>query len=241
MIMKTKRCNIIRAPLCSVLSLWLMLSAFVGVSAAGCEFSLSDAQTGVGRLLTVSLECEGASDICAFVAEIEYDATAVEYKSSKVTGEAAELSIYTAQAGKLRLVYLCEEGVNCIDKTPLVEFTFKALKSGTCQLSAAIHQVIDSSSSDVQVNRSIPAVISINASDSVKSAYKGSTDNTHADKSVQSDIADASDTESGFVYVRGKAFSVVLIVSAVAAALSVVCLAALFAYKLGVRRAGKKE
>lgn len=239
--MSRKPCSIIRALLCSVLYLWLVMSAFVCVSGAGCEFSFSDVQAGVGRVLAVSLECEGIEDLCAFVAEIEYDADALEYKSAKVMSEGAEFSINTVQAGRLRLVYLCEEGVNCIDKTPLVEFAFKALKSGTYQLSATVQQAIDSSSSDVQVSTVAPAVISINASDSVKSAYNYSADSSDTEKSLQSTIADSSDTESGIIYVRGKAFSVVLIVSAVAAVLSLVCLVALSAYKLGVHRTNNKR
>ncbi len=228
--------------------LTLLLISFVSASAAGCEFSLSDAQVKKGRIFTLSLECKADREICAFIAEIEYDTDALEYRSAKVTDKSAEYSVNATEEGKLRLVYLCEEGVNCKGKTPLMEFNFKALQSGVFQVSINAQQVIDINSSEIAVSKAEGAFVSVGTTaaqnnsqrvDSDKSEKVESKGNTEAEETTK--IDGSNGYSKGYTGVEGVDYDVVLIVASVTAVLVLLCLVGFCAYKYGVKVTIKKK
>ncbi len=232
-----------------IFCLTLVLYGVISVFAAGCEFCLTDAQVKKGRLFTASLECKADKEICAFIAEIEYDEDAVEYKSASVIDNEAQCSVNATESGHLRLVYLCEEGAGCKSKSPLIELKFKALKSGEHSLLLSVMQVIDRDSSDVQVNIAEGALVQVDALTESHSS-SGRKESVKADKaeatSGAEDIESASSEDKHedltfYTSVDGTDYDVILIVASVMAVLVLLCLVGFCAYKFGAKAAIKKK
>ena len=232
MMMNIKIYDVCKAFFCSVICTVLFLASFVNAWAAGCCFSLTDAQADKGRLFKVSLVCEGTEKIAAFVADIEYDSQALSYRSVSVNNKNAEYSINAVEEGKLRLAYLCEDGVDCADKEPLLDFTFKAEQAGGFEITAHIEQTIDADGTDVSINsEQLSAAVSIagkgyitsNADENVSSGSDAEKQETSAsaDKAVTIDIK-ASDKR--------------IIISVLALFLVFLCLAVVLIYRLGVMK-----
>lgn len=240
--------KIIKVSLLNVLCIVFMLSSFSVVWAAGSEFSLSPVQTSKGRLFSVSLECKADKEIGSFIAEIEYNADAVEYKSAKVTDKSAELSVNSTQEGLVRLVYLCEEGADCKSKTPLVQFTFKALQTGEHKISLGVRQVIDHRGADVEASGGDYAIVTVE-----DSAKRPDAQGSGADKKVDKDTnssaraedptkIEESETDHGYVtLVDERNHDVPLIIASVSMVLTLVCLVGICAYKYGIKAANKSK
>lgn len=234
---------------CFIICLSLALSVAVSASSAGCEFSLSQAQVKRGRLFTISLECKADREVCAFIAEVEYDADAVEYRSASVTDARARCSVNVTEAGLVRLVYLCEEGADCSGKSPLAELKFKALESGEFPMSLSVMQVVDGDASDVQVSKAEGTLVQVDAptesdngsgrKESVKS------DKTEAASAQDEPTSTSSEEESAnsnsYTSIEKAEYDVILIVASVAAVLVLLCLVGYCAYKYGVKAATKNK
>ncbi len=240
--------KIIKASLLIVFCIVFMLSSLSAVWAAGSEFTLSHAHAKKGRLFTVTLDCKGDRKIGSFIAEIEYNAVALEYRTAKVMDKSAEFSVNSTQEGMVRLVYLCEEGAECKSKTPLVELTFKALQTGDHGISLGVRQVIDSSGADVVVSGGTSAIVRVEASaNSPNAQSSGSDKSEEADpkNSVRAeDSTKIDDNEVGSQYatvIDGRDHDVLLIIVSVLTVLTLLCLVGFCAYKYGIKAASKEK
>ncbi len=234
---------------CVILCFTLISSVCFGVSAAGCEFALSDVQVKNGRIFTASLKCESDREISAFIAEVAYDEDALEYRSASTTDKSAQCSVNANESGHLRLVYLCEEGADCKGNLPLIELKFKALKNGDYPLSISVSQVVDSASLDVEVNKSEGALVQVGAitaaHNSVQREDNAKTKNTEKASGTIEEESTGSGNDNGdvtgYTGVDGAEHDVILIVASVMAVLTLLCLVGFCAYKYGIKVAIKKK
>lgn len=207
----------------------IFLTSVITASAQNCEFSLTNAQSEVGRLFRFSLECNSTKVISAFIAEIEYDAQALKYRSVSKESENGEYSINVLKEGKLKLVYMCEEGA---DDAPLLEFTFKAERSGEFKINACFEQVIDTNGADVTVNSVSAGIVTVNSPDKIKMTQKAEnieqyTNITEPSAENKTIVLEGSE--------QGKALTIMLLLFAFAH----IGLGVVFLYIFGVKKRKK--
>lgn len=234
MISRTKR-GVIASFL---LALLLTVSSAVVYSAEVAEFSLSNVQVQKGRLFEITLSAKGAEDIAAFVAQLEYDADSVEYRSCSVCDEAYEYSINTNENGKLTVAFLCEDGVNTTEEKPLIKFTFKAIKSKNSDISLSVRDVIDSHSQDVAVPSCVGSRVLVKRSDT---AENGPAKAENPNKNSTEIVDTNDDNTKGQMTLLGSPVNPAVIVSCGLALTAVLCGVVFFAYKLGVRKGRTKN
>ncbi len=215
--------------LLGVICMVFFLASVITASAQDCEFSLTDAQPNVGRLFRFSLECRSTNKIAAFVSEIEYDAQALKYRSVRKEAENAEYSINVMEEGKLRLVYLCEDGA---DNAPLFEFTFKAEQAGEFIISASFEQVIDVNGTEVPISSVESGLVTVDAPDKKPKTEKTESSEQYVNKTEPS-------AENKVIILEGREQRKVLIISVLIVIFVLICLVAVLLYKFGIKQREK--
>ena len=122
----------------------LLCSASMVCFAQGAEFYFEDTVAKQGRLFDITLYAKNGSDIAAFEAEITYDANSVAYRDYTLCGDGMQAQVNSSLNGLLKVVFLCEDGVDCSSDVPLISFSFKALSEGSSDVSADISGLINS-------------------------------------------------------------------------------------------------
>lgn len=113
----------------------------------GVHFGIDEIEVQSGRLFEASIKVGNASTLAAFSAEVEYDPSVLQYRSAK--SEAGELSVNTSETGKLRVVFLMEEGVGTDSGTGVLSLEFKALSAGDSRFKLCVDEAIDTEGRDL--------------------------------------------------------------------------------------------
>ena len=127
----------------------------------GVHFGIDETEVQSGRLFSASIKVSNASTLAAFSAEVEYDPSVLQYRSAK--SEAGELSVNSSESGKLRVVFLVEEGVGTDSGTELLTFEFKALSAGDSRLKLCVDEAIDTEGNDLTFTAYSEGIVHISA------------------------------------------------------------------------------
>lgn len=158
--------------------------------AQSTEFYFVDTEAKRGRLFDITLCARNNSDIAAFEAEVTYDADCLEYRNCTPSGDNVEVRVNSSENGLLRIVFLCEDGMDAVKDTELITFSFKALEEGSCSLSAQISGLIntDFEDADATVHGGCVIVSAPHVSGEAQSDKKAeSSENSEADTENESD------------------------------------------------------
>ena len=142
----TRGCKIL-VPL--ILCFSLLICGCITFVAQGAEFYFEDIEAKRGRLFDITLCAQKCSDVAAFVADITYDADVMEYRDYTLCDDNMQAQVNSSEEGLLRVVFLCENGVDCSKGASLIDFEFKAVKGGECSVNAAITDRVNSDCEDM--------------------------------------------------------------------------------------------
>lgn len=224
------------ALLAAVLMFSSILSAFADSDA---RFSLSDAQAEKGRTFEVTLRADIDAEISAFVCELSYDSQVLKFNSAEVLGKDVQHSVNTLEDGKVTAVYLCEEGIPCMNDTALMTFTFKALEKDKTQIKLSVKDAITSDLYDVEVYECVSSEVTISGA-SLRSIKDKTATAGNADTQ---NVASADENKISFIKGRtdiaGFSVSNQTLVSLMLSFVCTMCVAVYVAYKLGVRKQSK--
>lgn len=124
--------------------LFLSFSVISICASADVCFSLDDVKVSQNCDFETTLSAN--SSVAAFVAHLEFDENALEFKDAKAVNSSAELSVNYQNDGKLSMAYLMKNGT----KGELITLCFN-LKDSNASINLRVEQVIDSMGNDVYV------------------------------------------------------------------------------------------
>lgn len=143
------------------LALLMVFALPLNVSAAEeVTFSLTDVSCEKNRLFETTLCVSGK--VAAFVAELTFDENAVAFRSASAVSDDAQLSVNSNESGKIKVAFLCKNGVN----GEVINFTFKST-SESSHIDLSVEQVIDSSSNDLAVKSLTGAEITVGTKETI--------------------------------------------------------------------------
>lgn len=220
----------IRRISCLLLILTLIALSLASVSAKECVFSLSDASVKKGRLFEVSFSADSKEKIASFVAEFTFDSKYLKFNSCKTADENGVIEVNQIDGGKLRVVYLCEDGTD----SPVLTLTFKAIQEGNTEINCDASQVVNTGYEDITALSCEPAMINIYLS--------------HKDVPKETDVIQDSTEETVSDYsksvvtvVEGNSSKTEIIIFSALVVMCLVCIAGYISYKAGKRAKRKKE
>lgn len=212
----------------------LCFGSLVCASANDCSFCLSDASVKKGRLFEIEFSLNEDEDISAFVAEYTFDSKYLKFDSCKTARENALVELNQADRGRVRIVYLCKDGINTRDNGLVLTLTFKALQEGNTEIACDISQVINNEYED------ITALSCDSAKVSIYSTHKDIADETEIIQNPAEESTEVySKTES--TVVEGNATKSEIVIFSVLTVLCLVSAVGFVSYKLGKKKSGKKE
>ncbi len=234
-----KRCIV------TLLTFAILLSGYVCTSAVSTiSFELSNSESYKGRKFDTSLGCSGICELSSFVAEITFDEKLIEYRDAKSVSEEGIISVNSTQEGKIVLVYLCEEGIDCSQGTDLVTLTFKSVAEGNATLSLDVRDAINSRGKDLPVVDTVDAEVISNKNSGKVSSGKAEDIKTSSSEVSASENEDEysgeSDSENEKIVIGGKDISDSTIVSVVVLFVAVTAVVGYTFYKIGVNKEKKK-
>ena len=174
--------------------------------AQSTEFYFEDVQAKRGRVFDVTLCARDNSNIAAFEAKVTYDADCLEYRNCTPSGDNVEVQVNSSENGLLRIVFLCEDGIDASKDTELITFDFKALEEGSCSISAQINGLINTDFEDADaavksgcVTVSAPPVSSDAKSDSTaeKSENSGILSRAHRQQPLSCQVLAPGQVQEG--------------------------------------------
>lgn len=219
----------------------IFAASLVNCFASQVEFSLTDAEVKQNRLFEVTLNGADCKGVSAFVCELEYDEESLEYKSFFLNVQGADAEINSLEKGKIKAVFLCEESVSTEDKTPLVTFSFKALKPGEHKINLSVCDVINGEYEDLEavctscvVNvAQIPSKEALTSTDVVSDTYKNSKEKENSALTSNPDGVKSENTK--IKANDGKEYIIFVVLSV----LSLLAMVGYTCYKLGAKKRKK--
>lgn len=196
------------------------------------SFSLPDADVKKGRLFDIELICIAEASVSAFIAEVTFDPTAIEYRKTKTLHEESQHSVNSTEEGKLTVVYLCENGVDCAESEALLTLSFKAVSQGSFTVNLCVREAIDTNGFD------LGAEVCVGCSVLVKAVSSNSEISTTqiCEESLADDILQAETmVGAADTTVEGKDSDASPTVTAIIAVLSALAIVSLVAYRIGVK------
>lgn len=131
--------------LCLCLCLLFLSFSVISICAsADVCFSLDDVKASQNCDFETTLSAN--SSVAAFVAHLEFDENALEFKDAKAVNSSAELSVNYQNDGKLSMAYLMKNGT----KGELITLCFN-LKDSNASINLTVEQVIDSMGNEISV------------------------------------------------------------------------------------------
>lgn len=124
--------------------LFLSFSVISICASADVCFSLDDVKASQNCDFETTLSAN--SSVAAFVAHLEFDENALEFKDAKAVNSSAELSVNYQNDGKLSMAYLMKNGT----KGELITLCFN-LKDSNASINLTVEQVIDSMGNEISV------------------------------------------------------------------------------------------
>ncbi len=219
----------------------LLCFVFFSVSSVTCfgaevQFSLSDTDTKKNRLFDVTLSAENSKGVSAFVCELEYDPTAIEYKAFSLNIENADAQVNSLEEGRLKAVFLCEESVSKEDKTSLITFSFKALKAEEHTINLSVYDCINDEYENVEAVCT-PCVVSVAQIPLRDSSYsdKGVLHNSESSESDSISEGSADEEKLGYTKINSNDNNR-FIIFGVLLGFCLLAIVGFVCYKLGAKR-----
>lgn len=163
--------------------LMMILSTTFASASEYVSFSLSNCNTDVNRLFTVSMKATGNTKLSAAIFEFSYDSGMLQFKEA----DADNAKITCNDVGDtIKAVYLCTNGKELDGDIFTVKF--KALKSGKCRIGFKVYDCVNSNAEFIEVDKCTAGEIIISGSDSAdtdnnSSANKEKANNSNKKKS----------------------------------------------------------
>ena len=176
-----------------ILIVCAVLSCITAVASGGAEFALSDVNVKNNRIFESRLSVKSDAEISAFVAEIRYDETKVQFRKAKARDD-SYISVNDSQKGVVRVAFFCEEGINCQSGDTPITFSFKSL-GASGRLELFVEQVADTNAKDVLVTACRDSVLSAGESADSDTSKNEKDSSGSADKSSKPDSEDDTETE----------------------------------------------
>lgn len=219
----TKRINIlILLTICFV----FILGIPVVSASQTAQLYFEEAQAKRGRLFDVNFCADKTENLAAFTADISYDAAMIAYRDCDVADSSMKVQVNASEAGLLRVVFLCEEGVDCSNATTLMTFSFKALQAGNSVVSASASDLINSDSEDLDCTvKSGLIVIDSPPAGSKNPANETGDDNAENESSAE---VDSGSYTNGITSAEPVDNSIVMIVIVVGALLLAIFVCVIF-------------
>lgn len=216
---------------CAFLSLFFALICIpVSAEVRECSFELSDAKAYEGRNFQITFSACSKENIASFVADFTYDTEYLQFVSCKANDDCVVET--NASEGKATLVFLCENGIKTENNDALFSLTFKAVSTGTCQISAELGQVINTDYEDVKDIYCKSSRVEIISS-------KPHTDNPSdqwTDVQIDEDSSDESSGDEKRFVVKGQSLDIEIIVFAALSLIMFACVIGITAYQMGKKQ-----
>ena len=224
-----------------LLSLILLFGVFMSfiptAYAHQIGFGFENINTKKNRICEIPFYTVGEADVAAFVMDVTFDSESLSYRGYTLMQEHFEVQANLIDDGHLKLVFLCEESVECKDKTTLITFSFKALKEGKTEINARISDAINSDCKEIEVSFSGATV-------SIEKASKGEntadSENITETKDSASEVSSTKDEISGNTRIDSSSKNNNLFLVIVILLLSL-CMVGYIFYKLGARASAKNK
>lgn len=235
------------AVLVSAVMLCFVMPMSFDTSADGAgSFFLETVSVGSNRLFEITLCADNIEDVASFVVHISYDKSLIEYREAGSEINDAIFSVNSECESEITAVFLKADSVSCRDKTRLMTFKFKSLKSGESGLSLDIEDAIDKNGTDISDFSVYSAAVLVSPSGSVSLKSTKSGDGVFADNTnssdTQSDISIGTGDEAlTHLTVKGRDHNTELIILFAVFGILVLAATVLCAYKLGKRNGHKSS
>ncbi len=218
-----------------LITVTLSFSAFF---AAGAEeeviFSINDKHVQTGRLFETEIVVSNASGLSAFSAVVEYDPSVLQYRNGK--SSVGEVNVNSLEAGKLRLVFLNEDGVDTDSMVGTVTLEFKALLPAESKLVLRVDEAVNTEAEDMVFTTGSESIIHISAS-SGSSDKDVSYEEDHIEAETESSI---NAEKHGDITVGSSKLSADTIISVALLAVFLAGILVWISYRLGMKKQKEK-
>ena len=215
----------------------LSLSFVTTAYAREVSFGFEDTNAKKNRIFDIPFYAVGEGDVSAFVMDVTFDSEMLSYRGYTLSNEHYEAQANLMDDGHLKLVFLCEESVDCKDKTTLITFNFKALKEGKTDISAQISDVINSDCEEIAANCSV-ATVSIEKA--LKDENSADRDNITETDALSSEASGTKDEAFYSTRINASSKGNKLFLPIVILVL-LLCMVGYIFYKLGVKASAKNN
>ncbi|MBQ2824840.1 MAG: hypothetical protein IJF19_01075 [Clostridia bacterium] len=171
---------------CLLLGLMLLSFPVCASAEEGVCFYLEDTEVSQNEVFKITLSAD--SSVAVFLAHLEFDENALEFKEAKALSPSAELSV-NYKSGKITLAYLMESGA----KDELIVLSFKA-KNKNASISLKLEQVVDSMGNEVFISSVKDAEITLTQKPAKITSDKNTQKSPSASAKSSSDISETDPT-----------------------------------------------
>ncbi len=224
----------------ALLSIVMLVLGLVSVrGAAAVDFRLSDTEASKGRLFETTLSSTGSCELSSFVAELTYDEVLVQYRSAKAVSSDAIISVNSTSEGRIVLVYLCEQGVDCSEGADLVTLTFKLIDKADATLKLDVRDTITPQGKDLSIADTVNgSVICLASSERIPVSNANDTDVLSSE--YEEEYPDKSDSSPNFVIIGGEDMSNSTKASLIALFIAIIGVVGYVCYKIGAKKQKNK-
>lgn len=171
--------NFIYIPFCLFTMFYFsILSAF---AIEPINFVASNIECDCNRLFTVDFSAKSFEKLSAAIFEIDYDNSFIEYREISTN----ENSIVAAKDynGKIKISFLCSNGLDVTEEKNLFSIKFKAIKSGNTNISFNVFDCVNSNLESITDCNCVSSNITINENSSTKKSSSNSKTNSRGSSS----------------------------------------------------------
>lgn len=186
---------------CLLLGLMLLSFPVCASAEEGVCFYLEDTEVSQNEVFKITLSAD--SSVAVFLAHLEFDENALEFKEAKTLSPSAELSV-NYKSGKITLAYLMESGA----KGELIVLSFKA-KNRNASVNLTVEQAIDSLGNEVFISSVKDAEITLTQKPAKINSDKNTKKSPTASTKAFSDISETGQTalasaDESYIYLPAK-------------------------------------
>lgn len=119
----------------------LLIPALPVFATENVSFYMDEATCGTNRLMDAAMHARGPAPLCAALFEIFFDASILEFRGVKAPDGATVVSS-SGDGGRVKLSYLCAEGISLSSGNVLFTVSFKTLAEGNASISFTVSECV---------------------------------------------------------------------------------------------------
>jgi ABC-type Na+ efflux pump permease subunit len=165
------------------------------------DFTLEGEESKSDSLTNISLYVNGNTDLSAFTIVLKYDENYLEYRSTSKATTAFEIS-QDNQNGRVKTIFLSDNGYKLNGKIKLADFKFKTVKNGKTSVSLVVKDSVSNKLKKVSVGDACGCSVTIKGNSvttkttTSKSKTASKTTSSKSSSASSSNATKASLTES---------------------------------------------